>query len=287
MERVLVAAAIVASPSSSRVIARRRRPDAADAAGAARCRRSSTARLRPPGRAVAGGGVHVGDVPHVRRRRRQGGGAGERRRRRGPRRVAARKDLHERYGIDGVPLLVIADGRASSGAASPARCRRRTSGPPSPRRATSRPSASRRAKGRGPCAVVPAARRRRGSSGWRTSSRELSVVVDGMTFMESPAVARRDGCTSPTSTPTGCMSVVPGGEPEEVVSVPQQPSGLGWLPDGRMLVVSMRDRKVLRQELSGELVEHADLSARRDRSRQRHGRGAERRRPTRATSGST
>ena len=24
-----------------------------------------------------------------------------------------------------------------------------------------------------------------------------------------------------------------------------QPSGLGWLPDGRLLVVSMRDRKVL------------------------------------------
>ena len=35
---------------------------------------------------------------------------------------------------------------------------------------------------------------------------------------------------------------------------------LGWLPDGRMLVVSMRDRKMLRQEQSGELVEHADLS---------------------------
>ena len=43
--------------------------------------------------------------------------------------------------------------------------------------------------------------------------------------------------------------------------MPNQPSGLGWLPDGRMLVVSMLDRKVLRQEPSGELVEHADLSA--------------------------
>src|ERR1700712_2864204 len=31
-------------------------------------------------------------------------------------------------------------------------------------------------------------------------------------------------------------------------SVPQQPSGLGWLPDGRLLVVSMRDSTILRRE---------------------------------------
>jgi sugar lactone lactonase YvrE len=42
--------------------------------------------------------------------------------------------------------------------------------------------------------------------------------------------------------------------------VPGQPSGLGWLPDGRLLIVSMRDRKLLRRELSGTLVTHADLS---------------------------
>ncbi len=33
------------------------------------------------------------------------------------------------------------------------------------------------------------------------------------------------------------------GHVEVVVEVPEQPSGLGWLPDGRMLVVSMRDRQ--------------------------------------------
>jgi sugar lactone lactonase YvrE len=41
--------------------------------------------------------------------------------------------------------------------------------------------------------------------------------------------------------------------------VPQQPSGLGWLPDGRMLVVSMRDARLLRREPDGTLVTHADL----------------------------
>lgn len=46
-----------------------------------------------------------------------------------------------------------------------------------------------------------------------------------------------------------------------VVQVPAQPSGLGWLPDGRLLVVSMTDRRVLRLEDDGELVTHADLGA--------------------------
>jgi sugar lactone lactonase YvrE len=38
-----------------------------------------------------------------------------------------------------------------------------------------------------------------------------------------------------------------------------QPSGLGWLPDGRLLVVSMADLKLLRQDADG-LQLHADLS---------------------------
>lgn len=38
-----------------------------------------------------------------------------------------------------------------------------------------------------------------------------------------------------------------------------QPSGLGWLPDGRLLVVSMRKLQVLRQE-GDSFVVHADLS---------------------------
>ncbi|TQL68241.1 sugar lactone lactonase YvrE [Nocardioides albertanoniae] len=41
--------------------------------------------------------------------------------------------------------------------------------------------------------------------------------------------------------------------------VPGQPSGLGWLPDGRLLIVSMRDHRILRRETDGELVTHADL----------------------------
>src|SRR5215470_6294932 len=49
------------------------------------------------------------------------------------------------------------------------------------------------------------------------------------------------------------------GKSDVVVEVPNAPSGLGWLPDGRLLVVSMEDRRVLRLEKQG-LVQHADLS---------------------------
>jgi sugar lactone lactonase YvrE len=49
------------------------------------------------------------------------------------------------------------------------------------------------------------------------------------------------------------------GRCETMAIVPGQPSGLGWLPDGRLLVVSMTDRRLLR--LDGQtLTEVADLS---------------------------
>jgi len=51
------------------------------------------------------------------------------------------------------------------------------------------------------------------------------------------------------------------GAAEIIARVPAQPSGLGFLPDGRLLIVSRRDRKVLRREVDGSLAEHADLSA--------------------------
>lgn len=54
------------------------------------------------------------------------------------------------------------------------------------------------------------------------------------------------------------LSVTPDGQVATVVEV-EQPSGLGWLPDGSLLVVSMAARKVLRFD-GADLTEHADLS---------------------------
>jgi sugar lactone lactonase YvrE len=49
------------------------------------------------------------------------------------------------------------------------------------------------------------------------------------------------------------------GRAEDVVTVPRWPSGLGWLPDNNLLIVSMTDRKLLRYAF-GELRVHADIS---------------------------
>jgi len=48
------------------------------------------------------------------------------------------------------------------------------------------------------------------------------------------------------------------GDIETILKVPNRPSGLGWLPNGRLLVVSMEDRKLFELE-SGALKEFADL----------------------------
>jgi sugar lactone lactonase YvrE len=51
------------------------------------------------------------------------------------------------------------------------------------------------------------------------------------------------------------------GKSEVMVRVPSFPFCIDFLPDGRLLVVSARDRRLLRREPDGSLVTHADLSA--------------------------
>lgn len=45
------------------------------------------------------------------------------------------------------------------------------------------------------------------------------------------------------------------------LEVPERPAGLGWLPDGRLLVVSRNDRRILRLEHDGSIQVHAELAA--------------------------
>jgi sugar lactone lactonase YvrE len=54
-------------------------------------------------------------------------------------------------------------------------------------------------------------------------------------------------------------AVEPNGAVTEVARVSARPSGLGWMPDGALLVVSMTDRRLLRVH-EGRTSEHADLS---------------------------
>ena len=42
--------------------------------------------------------------------------------------------------------------------------------------------------------------------------------------------------------------------------IDDQPSGLGWMPDGSMLIVSMNKRQVLRRSFDGTISVHAELT---------------------------
>ena len=51
------------------------------------------------------------------------------------------------------------------------------------------------------------------------------------------------------------------GKSEVIVRIPSFPFCIDWLPDGRLLIVSARDRLLLRREPDGSLVTHTDLSS--------------------------
>lgn len=87
----------------------------------------------------------------------------------------------------------------------------------------------------------------------------LTLFLDQLAFPESPRW--HDGALWFSDFHTRRVQrVAMTGRCETVVTVPGQPSGLGWLPDGRLLIVSMTDQRLLR--LDGDaLTEVADLSA--------------------------
>ena len=89
---------------------------------------------------------------------------------------------------------------------------------------------------------------------------ELTRLIDGIDFGEGPRW--RDGRLWFSDFYQHTISSV-GDDGERRVELEHdgQPSGLGWLPDGRLLFVSMLDRRVMRQESDGEVVVHADLSS--------------------------
>jgi sugar lactone lactonase YvrE len=87
-----------------------------------------------------------------------------------------------------------------------------------------------------------------------------ATVIDGFSYLEGPRWHEERIWFSDFYTHRVLSVREDGSDLRVEAAVPQQPSGLGWLPDGRLLIVSMRDRRLLRREPDGTLVTHADLS---------------------------
>ncbi len=86
---------------------------------------------------------------------------------------------------------------------------------------------------------------------------EATTLLSGIEFPEGPRW--RDGkLWFSDMGKNSVMTVDINGNVQHIVDVPGQPSGLGWLPDGHLLVVSMRDQRLLRLN-SGRLEMVADL----------------------------
>jgi sugar lactone lactonase YvrE len=92
-----------------------------------------------------------------------------------------------------------------------------------------------------------------------TDITNTETLVDGLCFGEGPRWHLGRLYFSDMHGNT-VYAVDTSGNLEAIVKLDDdEPSGLGWLPDGRMLIVSMRNRKLLVLD-SGVLAEFADLS---------------------------
>ena len=91
------------------------------------------------------------------------------------------------------------------------------------------------------------------------STRQATLLLDGLGFGEGLRW-HDDRLWFSDFYAHKVQSLAMAGDVRLEAELDERPSGLGWLPDGRLLVVAMDSRRVLRREPSGELVLHADLS---------------------------
>ena len=92
-----------------------------------------------------------------------------------------------------------------------------------------------------------------------STTSELSTLLKGGSFFEAPRW--HDGRWWVADFYRHrVVAVSPDGREEEITAVDGQPSGMGWLPDGSLLVVSMKDHLVLRRSVDGQVSVHADVS---------------------------
>lgn len=90
-------------------------------------------------------------------------------------------------------------------------------------------------------------------------TRELTLLLDGGTFFEGPRWHEGRWYASDFRHHRVVSIAADGGRPRTELEI-EVPSGLGWMPDGSLLAVSMTGHRVWRRRPDGELAVHADLS---------------------------
>ena len=86
----------------------------------------------------------------------------------------------------------------------------------------------------------------------------MKQLIEGLRFPESPRWG--EGCLWFSEKRAKRIVCVDNGTIINTLDVPGEPGGLGWDPEGRLLVVSMGDQRILRLEGHGLLKEFAHLS---------------------------
>jgi sugar lactone lactonase YvrE len=92
-----------------------------------------------------------------------------------------------------------------------------------------------------------------------TGNRTLTRLVEGGSYFECPRW-HEDRWWVSDFYRHAVYTYDPEGRERLVLEVEAQPSGLGWLPGGDLLVVSMKDRRILLRGADGGVSTHAQLS---------------------------
>ena len=88
---------------------------------------------------------------------------------------------------------------------------------------------------------------------------DVAKLLEGGSFFEAPRW--RDGRWWVSDFyRERVLTLDPSGRATEIMRVAGQPSGLGWMPDGSLLVVSRCDGRVLRRWPHGDVTVHADVA---------------------------
>ncbi len=88
----------------------------------------------------------------------------------------------------------------------------------------------------------------------------VTTLLDGCTFLEAARWHEDRIWFSELYTHQVMSAEEDGSDVRVEATIPGEPAGIDWLPDGRLVVAVREEQKVVRREHDGTVVVHADLS---------------------------